>query len=159
MIAAVVVLGRGPWRIAWIGPAIVAVTIVLGSAACGRRTPHCPPAGATVVLRATLTRLAPSPPFTVGVDTRVWVSTPSSADRAAILTRFAGVATVAAFTADGRPSLSRDRNGFEFPADPYASLRKAGNAAELDIGPGRYRLYTVTLGISTLPVEVVTCPR
>ena len=101
----------------------------------------------------------PSEAFTVGDNTRVWVSTTSSPDRAGNLSRFGGVADVAAFAADGSPHINQDRNGFQFAGDPVASLRKAGTYAELAIGPGRYRLYTVTLGISALPVEVVTCPQ
>ena len=94
----------------------------------------------------------------MGENTRVWVSTTSSPDRAGNLSRFGGVADVATFAADGRPH-NQDRNGFPFAGDPVASLRKAGAYAELAIGPGRYRVYTVTLGISAVPVEVVTCPQ
>ena len=136
---------------------IVSLTVTAASCGGSNASAACADGQRTELLRATLRRGAPSDAFTVAASTIVWISTTSGPDQAG-LERFAGVADVTAFPADGEPAVTTDSNGFQSVGEPKATLRKALVPVRLAVDAGVYRLFTVTLGLSDLPVVVFACP-
>jgi hypothetical protein len=138
--------------------AVLATALV--TAGCGSSSgaaQPCSPAQREPVLTSRIDRLVPSDPFTVPQDARAWVTTPVGSGNTGLFGSVGGVMTVSVYAADGAPNTHVDARGNTSSGDPSVALHKPNKPVRLPVGGGRWRIYTVDLGIGQQPVTVFTC--
>lgn len=122
----------------------------------GQAAPPCEP-GRHLVLAATLTRLAPSPPFVIPPGTNPWISTSDKPDPEQLFSGVGGVVDISVTSAAASPLTTTDAQGRVSAEDPTIDLVKTGRWYRLPAASGSWRVYTVDLGANAVPITVIAC--